>query len=111
MNVPDINDPGLAAYLKDLNDRVIALEEGQPARDPALGYGISINAPITDGREHVGRLSDIFEHGSKAIEGHQKDILRVKSEFEIQDARGRAGVERHVVLDDSLEGFATPAFI
>lgn len=111
MNMPDVNDPELAAFLKDVNDRLIRLEEGQASRDPELGYGISINTPITDGREHVGRLSDVFEHGSKAIASHQKDILRLRSEIEIQDKRGRAGVEKHVVLDDALEGYATPAFI
>lgn len=111
MNVPNVNDPQLAEYLRDVEDRLRAIEDAQAARDPMIACGISINTPITDGREHVGRLSDVFEHGSKAVDAHKKNILRLKSEIEVQDARGHAGVERHVVLDDSLTGYATPAFI
>lgn len=104
-------NPVLEAFLMKLDERIRALEIGQACRDPRIAHFVGINTPIIDGFGNAGKLSDVFVLGGTALGAHKKHILRIRDEIEIQDKRGRAGVEKHVVLDEDLEGYATPAFI
>ena len=101
----------LEAYLLQVEQRMQSLEEGQACRDPQLTNGFGINTPIIDGQGNVGRLSDLFVLGGTALGDDRKQVLRLRDEIEIQDRRGKSGVEKHVVLEEALKGFATPAFI
>ena len=75
----------------DLRVQVQALQEAISALSPRMGMQEGMLRPIMDG-EHVGYWQDLFEHGSKAIEGHQINALTHKAQRSYHmDPSGRAG--------------------
>lgn len=94
-----INDPSLVNQINYLAQRIAALEAY--IASIRIGDEAHIETEITDGN-HSGRLSDQYEFGEDAIDGHQARIIARKTvrSYDMDDT-GRVGSYHNFVVQDS----------
>lgn len=103
----------LINIVADMNRRMLALEEQIQAVMPSSGEKLMLDHPVVDGM-HAGRLSDVFEHGSKSpFDEQQQSILCDKAQAHYHiDPSGRIGRDQKVIVEDSTgEWVAVDAYV
>lgn len=96
-----MNQMQIENEILQLRLQIIRIQEQIAALMPRLGTQDGMLRPIMDG-EHVGYLNDLFEHGSKAIDGHQINALTHKAQQAYhQDPSGRIGRDQKAIVQDS----------